>query len=410
LVFDPAVTGPLDRVTAPPYDVISDTRKRELLATPFNIAKVDLPESDADSVDPESDADSVDPKSHAQSSDERYWRAGALLREWVDRGALVRCASAFHAYEMRVTEGGEERRVRGVVCAMELEEWGGSIIPHERTMPGPIEDRLRLLRATRTHLSPVYGTIAGPCPELADLLDRTSARPPDAETMDEQGVRHRRWTVSPDTPISRWLLEEPLLIADGHHRYTTALAYRDEMRAAAGRGPWDLALTLVVDAGSEHPPVQSFHRVQLHEPAPQLGRTVGTVDEVISALSDDDLVIGLVRATTPGVEFRVVKLAGEPPAVSALHHEILEGLIPIEALRFTPDPHEAVAAVQQGRATAAYLLPATTTERIRAVIERGERLPTKSTYFWPKPQTGMVLMPLDPVGLPTNPRRAVPAS
>ena len=99
----------------------------------------------------------------------RYVQAGALLRRWVEDGVLVRTPAAFHAYEMR---SAATDRVRGVFCAMELEDWGGDVMPHEQTMAGPIEDRLRLLRATHTHLSAVYGTVAGPCPSLEDLLTR----------------------------------------------------------------------------------------------------------------------------------------------------------------------------------------------------------------------------------------------
>ena len=393
LVYDADVSGPLDTVTTPPYDVISEARKREFLTVPYGIARLDLPGAS----DPVASVDDGDP----------YETAGALLRSWQAEGALRRLDAAFHAYEMRVTEGGG-RRVRGILCALELEPWGGGVLPHERTLPGPLEDRLRLLRATHTHLSPIYGTVAGPCPELADLLDRAMARPPDAEAMDEQGVRHRRWTVPPDGSIGRWMLDEPLLIADGHHRYTTALAFRDEMRTVSGAGAWDGVLALIVDAGTEHLPVQPFHRVQLHGPVPDLGRPMPSLEAVMDALSDDELLVGIVRSGDPGTGFRLLELRGDPPTVRVLHHELLDGVVPIDALRFTPDPMEALEAVRDERAVAAYLLPPTTTERIRAVIDRGERLPPKSTYFWPKPRTGMVLMPLDPA--PVTPRRAAPTS
>ena len=392
LVYDPDVSGPLDRVTTPPYDVISEARKREFLSVPYGIARLDLPVVS----EPVVPVGTGDP----------YEMAGSLLRSWQAKGALRRLDAAYHAYEMRVMEGGE-RCVRGILCALELEPWGGGVLPHERTLPGPLEDRLRLLRATHTHLSPIYGTIAGPCPELAGLLDRTMTRPPDAEAMDEQGVRHRRWTVPPDGSIGRWMLDEPLLIADGHHRYTTALAFRDEMRIVSGAGAWDRVLSLIVDAGTEHLPVQPFHRVQLHGPVPDLGRPMPSLEALMDALSDDELLVGIVRPG-PGTEFRLLELRGDPPAVRVLHHELLDGVVPVDALRFTPDPLEALETVRDERAIAAYLLPPTTTERIRGVIDRGERLPPKSTYFWPKPRTGMVLMPLDRA--PVSPRRAAPTS
>jgi hypothetical protein len=133
-----------------------------------------------------------------------------------------------------------------------------------------------------------------------------------------------------------------------------------------------------------------------------------SLEAVMDALSDDELLVGIVRSGDPGTGFRLLELRGDPPTVRVLHHELLDGVVPIDALRFTPDPMEALEAVRDERAVAAYLLPPTTTERIRAVIDRGERLPPKSTYFWPKPRTGMVLMPLDPA--PVTPRRAAPTS
>ena len=371
LVYDVAVAGALDRVTTPPYDVISETRRREYGSEPFSIVQVDLGLDDGE---------------------DRYLRAGTLLGRWVDEGVLVRTPPVFFAYEMSSSLAAT---VRGVFCAMELEDWGGGVMPHEQTMAGPVEDRLRLLRATHTHLSAVYGTVGGPCPSLEDLLDDVTARPPEAELVDEQGVTHRRWTIPAGVPIGDWLAEEPLLIADGHHRYTTALAFRDEMRASSGPGPWDRLLTFVVDAGSEHLSVQPFHRIQVSGSLPDPGTPVGDLDAVIAALSDDEPRVGIVRPNGSEVELTVRDLAGEPPAVRALHDGLLDALAPDGALRFTPNADEAVEAVRSGRAVAAYLLPPTTPDRIRKVVERGERLPQKSTYFWPKPRTGVILMPLD---------------
>ena len=120
------------------------------------------------------------------------------------------------------------------------------------------------------------------------------------------------------------------------------------------------------------------------------------LDRLLAALSDDDLVIGLVSRESGELRHRTLSLRGEPPAVRDLHHEILDRAAPEGALRFTPDAAEAEAAVRSGEALAAWFLPPTTPDRIRKVVERGERLPQKSTFFWPKPRTGMVMMPLDP--------------
>lgn len=380
LVFDPAIVGPLDRVTAPPYDVISDARRRECLErSPFNVVRLDLAEGCDDPGNPDS----------------RYRRAALLLEAWRSCGALVPAeASSYFAYEMAFMLDGATRRIRGIFCAMELEDWGGNVIPHERTMPGPLEDRLRLLRATKTQLSAVYGTVAGPVAPMHELLTGVASTPARQEAVDERGVRHRMWAVDGSVPVASWLLHEPVLIADGHHRYTTALHYRDERRANHGNGPWDAVLTLVVDASTEELPVLPFHRMVVTGAAPTAGSSARDLAEVLRTVDDDTLTYGALTLEEEGVVYRVCTLEGDPPTVRALHEQVLGPDGAEAATRFTPDAKEAEAAVRSGEAVAAFILPPTTTERIRAVIEAGERLPEKSTYFWPKPLTGMVIRPL----------------
>jgi uncharacterized protein (DUF1015 family) len=372
LTFDPAVVGPLERVTAPPYDVISDDERARYAADPHSIVRVDLPEAGSDASD-------------------RYASAAATLAGWIRDGALRRRPVAYHAYEM--THGSD--RVRGLLCGLELEPWGGRVLPHERTLAGPLDDRLRLLRATHTHLSPVYGTVPGPCEALGALLVSVTGAPPEAELHDRHGVRHRMWPVPADPQVERALADEPFLIADGHHRYTTALTYRDQRRAEDGPGPWDRILAFLVDAGSESLTVRPFHRIQLGGEPPVADHEVADLEAALAGVSDDELRIGIATRGPDGVRFGTLRLPGEAPAVRALHASVLDAEVPGLDLRFTPDPEQAVAAVRDG-AVAAYLLPGTTPDRIRKVVERGERLPQKSTYFWPKPRTGLALMPLDP--------------
>jgi uncharacterized protein (DUF1015 family) len=382
LTYDVAVAGPLDRLTAPPYDVISDDRRRGCLAgSPFNVVHLDL--SEGDDV--------------AGSEQNRYTRAAATLDAWRSTGVLRTADTpVYYAYEMRFVLDGERRQLRGLLCGMDLEPWGGDVLPHEETMPGPIEDRLRLLRATHTHLSPIYGTIAGPNSLLADLLSRvTTEAPPPFDTTDEEGVEHRMWSIPGDEPVGGWLAEEHLLIADGHHRYATALEYRNERHAVDGPGPWDRILTLVVDAGTEEVPVLPYHRVQVKGRPPADGEPVSELAALLYALDDTALRYGTARRRDTSVEYRVHTLEGEPPTVEALHHELLDRIAPDDALAFTHEAEDADALVRDGTAVAAYFLPSTTPDRIRKVIERGERLPRKSTFFWPKPRTGMVFMPLD---------------
>jgi uncharacterized protein (DUF1015 family) len=233
-------------------------------------------------------------------------------------------------------------------------------------------------------------------PALASLLDEVTTGEPSRSMVDEEGVSHRMWPVPADRAVAGWLASEPLLIADGHHRYTTALQYRDERRAADGSGEWDSVLALVVDAGSEEPPVLPFHRVigagGARRAAELAGERVRDLQEALAELDDEAGTIGVVRREPGGLVHVVTTLEGGPPAVAALHETVLgtDGDV-----RFTPDPVDAESAVRSGGAGAAYLLPPTTTRRIHAVVERGERLPQKSTFFWPKPRTGMVMRALE---------------
>lgn len=378
LLFDEARVGPIDRVTAPPYDIVDAGARRRLAeASDHNVVRLDLSE----------------PRPGDDEVDNEYTRAASLLGAWRRDGALrATDRPSWFLYEMRFAFGGEGRRVRGVVCAVDLEAWGGSIIPHERTMPGPVEDRLRLLRTLRTNLSPVYSLFPGPRRSLSSFLDDVMASPGGVDMTDEEGVRHRLWDVAehpPDLPT-----EEPLLIADGHHRYTTALRYRDEMRASSGPGPWDRLMMLLVDAAMEEPPVLPIHRVVPHGHPRAGGEAVRDLDALLPELDDEAGTYGVIAGRGAALAYRVARVKGDPPVVRALHREVLVGAAP-GALRYTHDPAEAEAAVRAGAAPVAYLLPPTSSGRIREVIEAGERMPEKSTFFWPKPRTGMVLRPLD---------------
>lgn len=362
-------------MTTPPYDTITAEERRAFLdASPYNVIRLDLCEEE-----PGEDRN-------------KYTGAARTLEAWRSDGALVSTdRPTYFAYEMRFSLADRERRVRGLVCAVTLEPWGGSILPHERTMAGPLEDRLQLLRATRANLSCVYGVFAGPNPVVAEVLNAATEGPPPVRVVDDAGVAHQLWTVEPDARVAEALREETLLIADGHHRYTTALRFRDETHASHGPGPWDQVMMLVVDAAEEQPPVLPYHRIVGFGSVPETDSTVADLGEVLDSLSDERLVYGMATRTGGGVRYGLGTLRGEPPAVRALHQELLDARVPEEGLRFTQKADKAERAVIDGEAVAAFFLPPTTAERIRQIAERDERLPQKSTFFWPKPLTGMVI-------------------
>jgi uncharacterized protein (DUF1015 family) len=262
-------------------------------------------------------------------------------------------------------------------------------------MPGPVEDRLRLMRATAANLSAIQSVFAGPSEAAAELLELATASEPDAEMTDEQGVRHRLWVRPGDEGdgIATSLADAALMIADGHHRYTTALRYREEMRASRGAGPWDGVMMLIVDAVSQDLPVLPFHRIVRSGAPPRAGVRVRDLEEVLAEVDDDRVRYGVASHGPDGaLEHRVAELPGDPPTVCALHEQVLDGRD--DDLEFTPDAVEAELAVRAGDAVAALILPPTNALRIRDVVARGVRLPQKSTYFYPKPRTGLLIRPL----------------
>jgi uncharacterized protein (DUF1015 family) len=299
---------------------------------------------------------------------------------------------------MRFHLAGSRRTLRGIIAEVELEPWGGSIVAHERTLGPAMQDRLRLLRAVRANLSPVHAVFRGPSPLLSAFLTSATAGPAARGMTDESGTRHRLWASEDrDGVLARVLRDGELLIADGHHRYAVALAYRQEMRSRHGSGPWDSMMMFVVDAATEDPPVLPFHRVLLKHPMPPEppGERVRDLAEILVSIRDDRPSYGTVRLEGDEIAHRVVPLDGAPPAVCALHDQVLDRA-PDSALAFLPDAALAERMVLDGTAAAAYLLPPTRVDRVWEVVAANGRLPQKSTYFWPKPRTGMILRSLMP--------------
>jgi hypothetical protein len=325
--------------------------------------------------------------------------------------------------------------VRGLIAAVDLEPFGRGVIAHERTMAGPERDRLELLRAVRANLSPVHAVYRGPSPEVGAFLDESMTRPAAAETTDAAGTRHRIWVRSDADTVAAALLNHELMIADGHHRYAVALAFRQEMNEREGPGPWDRMMMLVIDAAMEDPPVLPVHRAVLASPreeasagpAPRVvpawgptlaraGERVRDLAEILATVRDETSTIGAAWFDGGGLVHRVIALGAEPPAVRALHEGPLRR-VGHGRLAFRHDAVAAEEMVRSGQAAAAFFLPPTRVEVIRRVIADGETLPEKSTYFWPKPLTGLVVRSFDPWPArgaepsPTaSPRRAAPAS
>jgi uncharacterized protein (DUF1015 family) len=388
LLYDQRVAGPLERLTTPPYDAITPRdRQRYLAMSPYNVVRLIRGGGGH--------------RGHVDARASRYEAAARDLAAWRANGVLVPTKTpALYPYEFAFHHQGRPRVLRGVIAAVDLEAFGAGVIPHERTLPGPLEDRLRVLRSVRANLSPIYGVLEAPCPPLARFLDTAMRGTPAADTTDEAGTRHRLWVAEGGDDVAAALRERALMIADGHHRYTVALAYRDERQAQDGPGPWDAMMMLVVDADTEDPPVLPIHRLvkdpptQAERDAWETATRVRDLAEVLAALDDDVSVVGIVRAGADGIDHGILRLDAGPPTVLGLHRSVLSG-IRRGRLRFVTDAVVAESAVRAGRAATAYLLPPTRVDRVREVVRAGVRLPEKSTFFWPKPRTGLVIRPFD---------------
>lgn len=372
LRYDRDVAGPLEALVAPPYDVISAEEERRLLArSPYNVVRLEGSTVECDAGD------------HRAAAD--------LLRAWRREGVLVPTEPSMFAYEMAYELGGLPRSTRGVLAALEIEPWGGGVLPHEQVSRKPLGERLGRLRAVAANLSPIHVVLPGPSPRFGAALADLATRAPTAEVTDDTGVRHRVWAFEMPEEVRAEIAAQACMIADGHHRYTTALAYRDEMRSAHGPGPWDHVLAFVGDA--DRAPVLPFHRVLLAGSIPEPMAEMATLEETVAALDDERVRVGVVLpAAGRSVRYGLIDLGAPPPAVEAL-----EPRLPTDedAVRYVADANEADAMVRAGAAIGAWLLPATTAARVRAAVDAGRRLPRKSTYFWPKPRTGFVLRPFD---------------
>ena len=393
LRYEPARFSPAD-VTAPPYDVLSADDRTALVAkNPHNAVLIDLPV-------PEDGPD-------------RYAAAGHRLQGWTSEGILVLDpAPEFTAYRMTTTDDvGRTVATLGVLGALTLSRPDeGEILPHEHTTPKAKSDRLDLLRGTRSNLSAIWGLSLAH--DLSDLIDVDG--PPFQSWSDEDGTLHETWRISDPAQlqaISEAVGSQPLVIADGHHRYETSLAYRDERRAADGSGgEADATLCYVVELSDEQLTVRPIHRLvhgfadlDLAEALSALpgSARVGaaTADEVADGrvlLAMDEL--GAVAVVGKAGDAVLVTL--DPSAYpdaddldSARLAQALTAIGPHE-LTYQHGTDRAQAAAADGTADWAVLIRPVTVGAIEDNAHSGKRMPPKSTFFYPKPRTGIVFRPL----------------
>lgn len=388
-----ALGAGLEDLTAPPYDVIdAEARARLEASHPKNAVHLILP------------------RDHEPG--DRYGRAAAAFAEWQESGVLAADPPRYYLYRMVfIDDAGASRQMTGVIGALELSPPGeGRILPHERTMPKPRGDRLDLLRAVGANLDPVWclSLASG----LSDLLKPTG--PPVAASVDEDGVEHSLFLLPEELagPLAERIRSTPLVIADGHHRFETALNYQRETGPETGA---DRIMALVVELSAEQLSVRPIHRI-LTGAGPdlraRLARTFtitpkgANTAEGVRELSAAMLARGAMGLVDPDglalLELRLDVVAGDleqlPEPLRDVDSARLEAAFarigPPESLDFHPDPLVVAAAVAKGTAEAGVLLRPVSVRQIQAVAEAGERMPEKTTYFWPKPLTGLVFRKL----------------
>lgn len=370
---------PLAEVTAPPYDVIDAAQRDRLAAThPNNAVVVDCPVGDLGTTSAGDAAADLD----------AYERSAAAFREWRAAGVLVDDERpSFTVY--RMTAG--DRSTTGVLGALGLERPGeGDVLPHERTTPKAKSDRLDLLRATRANLSPVWGLSMAK--GLSSLLDPPGE--PLGRFTDDEGVTHAAWRVDdPDrvAAVSAAVGGAALVIADGHHRYETCLAYRDEVGGALpGAGA---TLCYVVELAPEQLAVRPIHRIVsgLGDDV-DLPAALASVYEVVESGPDAPPPALVTAAGT----YALRPLAGAPgdELETARLDRALAAAGPHE-LAYQHDAGVVADTVAAGKADAGVLLPAVTVAEIERVAEARDRMPPKTTFFWPKPRTGIVFRSLE---------------
>jgi uncharacterized protein (DUF1015 family) len=409
LHYDPDKTGGLQDVVAPPYDVIDAEQRAELLnRSPYNVVEIDLP-----------------------LGEDPYENAARTLATWRSDGILATDDEpAIWVLEQDYTgPDGKQRTRRGFLARVRVTPYGpGAIRPHERTHPGPREDRLKLTRATRANLSPIFSLYSDAQGTARDTLERaTEAEAPYAETTDDDGTANRLWrTTDADTirTLQQALAPAELLIADGHHRYETARVYADEVGGEGAHRYVLMCLVALEDPGltvfPTHRLVNNLTPDQHEQLATAIKEDFGIEpledEQQLAPPANEELKIGYIDShlrrpfmlslKDQAIADQALPEHAEP--YRRLDTAVLEALIlkgalhmtderidHLDGLGYARDFAQALELIRDGAYDAAFFMAPTPVRRIQAVAESGENMPPKSTYFYPKVPTGLVFNPLD---------------
>ncbi|MDO8735793.1 MAG: DUF1015 domain-containing protein [Thermoleophilia bacterium] len=426
LRYNPAVAPDLSLVISPPYDIISGVdqqryhEKNALNAIHLDYG-IELPGDDG--------------------KENRYSRAAATFRQWQnDRALLPDSKPAFYLCREEFLLGDGSTATReGFIALIRLADFSeGIVLPHEETASGPKQDRLRLMQATEANLSAIFCLYADPGQQVIGVLNKAATDEPAARVTDEAGTVHSLWIVdAPDATaaVNRLLSDKTLLIADGHHRYETALAYRDKRRAAESPSedmPCDYMMVYLSDLENTGQSILPIHRfvsglseettrdlLQSLEESFTVEELTGSAAEcqqqmtnAMDTAGDTQNIFGMYfvaagtyhiltgRQSRPMIstEASSKSSAYRSLDIAVLDQTILSGILEIStggsnenaSVRFVERTEKALSELNTPGLDAAFFVNPTSMEEIKSVAEAGEKMPQKSTYFYPKPVTGLV--------------------
>ncbi len=419
ILYDTQKAGPAAKLLAPPYDVISTEERARLAALDaHNSVRLILPDGEGD---------------------QKYAHAAALLKTWMEEGVMRRDDKpALYRYVQTFQAPGENRTIirKGFICRIRLHRFDeGVVLPHERTLSGPKADRLKLKRATRTHLSQVFGLYSDPARATDKPFAEVEAGKPDLEGTTSDGVHqalYRLTDPAKQKEVIALLSDKKIYIADGHHRYETMLALREELRRESNGDPnSSIEFGTIFLANMDDPGLVVFptHRVVHGLPNFDLRATLDaakkyfTVEEMPlgdTAKVKKDLAdrgaknpaFGLAHAS--GIAYLTLRTDVALPIkgpdvvktldVTLLHALVIEEILKIDRaaqeaqtnLRYVKDTAQALAEVKTPGVQAVFLMNPTKVTQVQAVADAGEVMPQKSTFFYPKIASGLVLNPLIP--------------
>ncbi|MGD0884469.1 MAG: DUF1015 domain-containing protein [Thermodesulfovibrionales bacterium] len=387
-------------VIAPPYDIITPELRKTLYAkNPYNVARIDAGE--------EHDAD--------DERENKYRRAADYLDRWQKEGILIRSGSdSFYAYEMDYESTEGRKRMSGFFGLVRLEQWGNGIYPHEETHSKPKADRLKLLNACRAHTSPIFSLYHSPSRKASGVVERVRRTYPYLEARDLHGAIHRLWIIENADDImtiTNDLAGRAVFIADGHHRYETALEFQRMTGKPGGAEPSDFVLMFLANIADGGITILPTHRIIRYNTQEILGRLSGCFEmqgfqadaDITAIMRNRTHVLGLVLKGDPqqyllgysGNNLTKLPSPLQGLDVAVLHERIFKELLNVSDILYEMDPVIAKRKVRDGEYDAAFFLNPTQVEDVESVALSSVRMPPKSTYFYPKVMTGFIINSLN---------------